>query len=217
MPDPQVQFSERPISLDCGRLTEIRCAAPSTSGGKVRAAAILLVLLLEASPLRAHQAQRPPNHEASHLLQHQWAPEGLFGAMGNFVTDLGMHALHLLLSGPSNLLLDELSSPGEEGNESTGGDGRVCSRSGVDEGEMEGDLCGAQSSRVYCMEVAAMDFQEADMRQHILGSTCAPGGMRSVHDKLYSDYCFRRFPATRSVYFSDERCSLRPGVECGPL
>lgn len=43
---------------------------------------------------------------------------------------------------------------------------------------------------------------------------CAPGGMRSVHDKLYNDYCTHRFPATQSVYFSEERCSLLPGVEC---
>ncbi|CAL8470539.1 g10081 [Coccomyxa elongata] len=137
--------------------------------------------------------------------------------MGSFVTDLGMHALHLLLSGPSRLLLDELSLPDEEGKESTTGQVKLCNGPGVEEDEMRGDSCGARSSKVYCMEVAATDFKEADMVQHTLGSTCAPGGMRSVHDKLYSDYCFRRFPATRSVYFSDERCSLLPGVKCGPL
>ena len=81
--------------------------------GKVRAAAILLVLLVAASPLHAHEAQRPHDYDASHqFLRHQWAPDGLFGAMGSFVTDLGMHVLHLFLSGPSHLLLDELSSPG---------------------------------------------------------------------------------------------------------
>lgn len=83
--------------------------------GKARAAAILLVLLLEASPMHAHQAQRPHGHDASHQISHhQWAPDGVFGALGSFVTDLGMHALHLLLSGPSHLLLDALSLPGAD-------------------------------------------------------------------------------------------------------
>lgn len=74
--------------------------------------------------------------------------------------------------------------------------------------------CGAHSSKVYCMGVAAEEFREADIRRHMLGSTCAPGGMRSVHDLLYSDYCLLRFPATQSVYFSEERCSLLPDVQC---
>ncbi len=61
-----------------------------------------------------------------------------------------------------------------DGKESTAGQVKLCSRPGVEEGEMQEDACGAQSSKVYCMEVAAMDFKEADMVQHTLGSTCAP-------------------------------------------
>jgi hypothetical protein len=77
-----------------------------------------------------------------------------------------------------------------------------------------GEECGQHSKRVYCMAVPAEDFQEASLQLHALGSTCAPGGLRSVHDALHSDYCAIRWPATQSVYFSEERCSLVPGVQC---
>ncbi len=43
----------------------------------------------------------------------------------------------------------------------------------VNEGA-EGELCGARSSIVYCMDLPATDFRENDMRRHTLGSTCAP-------------------------------------------
>lgn len=58
---------------------------------------------------------------------------------------------------------------GEGGKESTGEQGK----SAVKVGELGREVCGAQSSKVYCMEVTAMEFQEADMVQHTLGSTCA--------------------------------------------
>lgn len=58
----------------------------------------------------------------------------------------------------------------EVGKESAAGQGKLCSRPGVKEFE-EGGVCGTQSSKVYCMEVAATDFQEADMTQHTLGTT----------------------------------------------
>ncbi|KAK9904350.1 hypothetical protein WJX75_010039 [Coccomyxa subellipsoidea] len=134
--------------------------------------------------------------------------------MGTFATDLGMHALHLLLSGSDDLLLNEGGIHGTGGANKRGSAGELCGVSGGEHEGTDGEDCGARSSRVYCMEVAAADFRETDMRQHTLGSTCAPGGMRSVHDTLYNDYCTRRFPATQSVYFSEERCSLLPGVEC---
>lgn len=64
------------------------------------------------------------------------------------------------------------------------------------------------------MGVAAHSFREADLKLHTLGSTCAPAGMRSVHDTLFSGYCAVRWPATQSVYLSEERCSLLPGIMC---
>ncbi|EIE22563.1 hypothetical protein COCSUDRAFT_63711 [Coccomyxa subellipsoidea C-169] len=130
--------------------------------------------------------------------------------MGSYVTDLGMHMLHLMLSGPQHLMLEDQVPSGKKGDS---GDVCVGKTGCVNEGA-EGELCGARSSRVYCMDLPATDFRENDIRRHTLGSTCAPGGMRSVHDQLYNDYCTRRFPATQSVYFSEERCSLLPDVQC---
>ena len=70
-------------------------------------ASFLLLLLFSACQLQAHTASTHPVQDT--LSQHQLGSgvDGLFGAMGTFATDLGMHALHLLLSGSDDLLLNE--------------------------------------------------------------------------------------------------------------
>lgn len=74
-----------------------------TGGG----ASILLLLLLLACQAQTFSASAPPIQDTlSHHQPHRGA-DGLIGAMGSYVTDLGMHMLHLMLSGPQYLMLED--------------------------------------------------------------------------------------------------------------
>ncbi len=54
-----------------------------------------------------YSASAPPIQDTlSHHQPHRGA-DGLIGAMGSYVTDLGMHILHLMLSGPQYLMLED--------------------------------------------------------------------------------------------------------------
>ena len=73
---------------------------------------VVLLVLFSGCQLHARTASTPPVKDILGRHQPGRGVDGLFGAMGSYATDLGMHALHLLLSGPDNLMLDEESFQG---------------------------------------------------------------------------------------------------------
>ncbi len=99
----------------------------------------------------------------------------------------------------------------EGGKESTGEQGK----SAVKVGELGGEVCGAQSSKVYCMEVAAMEFQEADMVQHTLGSTCASLHRTRLRTIGISNCTSSQAPMMLGELLMHERSGCgKPGVPC---
>lgn len=74
----------------------------------------------------------------------------------------------------SSIQAGDCDVAGTGGANKRGSAGELCGMSGGEHEGTDGEDCGARSSRVYCMEVAAADFRETDMRQHTLGSMCAP-------------------------------------------
>ena len=90
---------------------------------------------------------------------------------------------------------------------------RLIGQRGVAGGEHA--ACGKDSAKIYCLSVAVEEFREDRLQSQSLGSTCAPTGVWQARDSLHTDFCQRRYPASKGMYISSEPCTLAQSVACG--